>query len=433
MSTYRSFFMTESDMTTDARIEPITGAGSFGAIPASPFPPEEEINATPEEVVQEDEIAETVAEETHETQPVQMPVNENKTLEEKLQQLTTVRGSDSSPKLGTVQHRMTVGRIYDKDVTVRRRISNRAVSKVINEYRHNHAMPTEVEVRGVTLRGKGAYGLWEEGGSDAEMGSVLLATGKNGEKLPPVVVSFTPNMYNGKHALLSVDVGCYLFLGGQRRRDMVLGIYRIDDISIPNTTSDAPFYNCSLVAYYAEGRFVKVQDNPFHENADAVLAAKNRMLEEDADTPAYVCDYVEHFFSSTDYKDWSADKEALASYTEETSVTAVYDKANRILGDAAARINNRERAILIIVFNLQDDGEVYAYFLGGVYNLDTGTSKGNRMLYCRVRITADTNFYYPDKENIPENYLSADVIKSVITKSTSSRAIVFRRMTTAHN
>ena len=486
--------MSEQDivqsMLNITRPNPIPGASSFREPLASPFPEEEVVEppveeatlesvpeSTPEveEKVEEslpdapmlDDVGEVVT--THiEQEPEVTPVTEVPTpnVDEVVaaHEAGHAEAQDTDKVTDTIQildavaakmsavppRHVTAGRIEIGETKLRKRISNRAITTVINNYRRNKCFLDKLAIQGTTLR-KGGAGIWEEGGSDENLGSVLIVTDADGNKIAPIVVSHNKDEFNGKHALLPVKEGDYILLGGRKDVDFFVAAYKVDSI---NSTAEKngetyPQLNCtmdSVTCFDCRAELLREEDGGvkaahldiqvdggrvhtvFFDNQAAYYAAVNRTFEIDADTPAYVKDYVDNFFPSSDYRNWCQDAEALAQYTEEESVDAVYAKADKILGEDALAAGKDERAILIIVFDAQGD-KLYAYFLGGVFNMKTDSSEGKRHMYCRVEIKEGADFYYPDTVKSRDTILTYDVVKDAIARSSSCRAIAFRRMT----
>ena len=84
----------------------------------------------------------------------------------------------------------------------------------------------------------------------------------------------------------------------------------------------------------------------------------------------------------------------------------------------------------MIVFTLANNDEVHAYILAGIYDSTVRSTRGNRLMYCRLALKEDSVFYYPDRDDVPKNRLDIAAIKeALLAQPVHTLAMAFRRVT----
>ena len=313
------------------------------------------------------------------------------------------------------------GPIYVDTIQVKP-IHNRTLSYFLGSFRKTHQIDEELPVQGCLITRTKSTGIWEEGGATADEGSVLVATDPNGRKLTPVIVYHTPNIVNGRRALVPAWTGCYLLLGGHRKGELILVVYKIESIKyIEDSSVTYPRFICRAIAYVAGAEWHVLDEksidfwNPKHP---AVRAALARITEQHATTPCYVAPYREHFFDNNlkmDFVDCLKDQEFFSKIKDYENLDDAYLGAEVWLGDEVAKSSKSEHVLLLTWINDRpQDKAVMVFLLGIVYDVDKHSSKGKRLWYGRVTLREGSQFYYADRspeEAIPFERMRADLIK----------------------
>lgn len=288
-------------------------------------------------------------------------------------------------------------------------ISSRSLATVLNVFFNKHRLDDHIRFAGAYLYNSKATGIWDEGGATTDEGSVVIATDPEGHALVPAQVLYKKDSVNGRHARLPIWPKCYVILGGHRRNESLIAIYRLTKIIPPVEANPRyPFYLLKLVGYKSCDDALVLQDDEkdsfwANERHPALLAAERRIYETYATTPGYVSDYREFSMDNdtiADMNDALADPDFIKCIKEEPDLSTSYAKAAVILGNRISELSPDECAQLI-VYPVCYPECVTVWLLGIVYNRATKTSKGKRLIYDKVVLQEDSaeQFFYPDRES----------------------------------
>ena len=301
----------------------------------------------------------------------------------------------------------------------------------------------DLPIQGEIIHKTGGYGLWEEGGSTGPEARAILATNPDGSAPSPFYVFDKNNVVNGKHALVPIQKGSYIVLGGRKQNSSVILVYRVDaieDTTVPGKEGIIPSYKSRLVAYQsydlsiaeaAKLQCIEAEDSPehkrWHTDHPAVVAMRNRLVQLHANNPAYVVAYMENRFDSTDYNDCLSDADFMARMETEPSLNAAYEKVGDILSNYTSRgVRNGEYPHLVVSLNYFPQHDTIAIFcMAKVYDSSIKSSRGKRLHFSRALLTSGSSFYYPDKTT--ENAVPFDRLKEILTKVGGAMASSFRR------
>ena len=275
--------------------------------------------------------------------------------------------------------------------------------------------------------------VWEEGGADDTKGSVLLVTDPEGNPLTPSFSLTNTNVVNGKHALVPVWPGCYMLMGGQRKSEEILTVYKIS--SVENSIDahlSSPSFTLDLICYSNGGEFTSNVESTFwNMEAPAWKAAMKRMYEKRAFVPAYVNDYKEFILdvaTLNDLNDALSEPNFVNTIEVLPDLKTAYKVVGEQLGKEMLELDKYECAQLI-VYPVYQQESVDVWILGLIYNRDTHSSAGRRIAYKRVVLHEDDpcQFYYPDrteKESVP-----FDTLAKALKRNNGSIINAFRRLT----
>lgn len=330
-----------------------------------------------------------------------------------------------------------VGRVDSQELPYRiQRPRNKAIYKVTSEWRKNGSLPTILVVRGTIITNNRMPGIWDEGGADNNEGSVLLAADPEGNRITPVVVNSGLKTVNGKHALIQVWEGCFIVVGWHRGGKEIIGVYLVDEVmlAIPGQDDPSPRFCCILQGFVSKHKWIKSSAASTKVNIGLghpmVVAAENQLFRQHSVVPGYTGDYIEHYFPVEDYNEWVKDPVLLAkpTFAEDTSIRKVYAAAEKLFAPFTAGPSS-QKALLMIVFMLADNDDVYAYILAGIYDSTIRSTRGNRLLYCRLALNENSVFYYPDRDDVPKNRLNIRSIKeALLAQPVHTLAMAFRRV-----
>lgn len=275
--------------------------------------------------------------------------------------------------------------------------------------------------------------VWEEGGADDTKGSVLLVTDPEGNPLTPSFSLTNTNVVNGKHALVPVWTGCYMLMGGQRKGQEILTVYKITSVenSIDAHLSN-PSFTLDLICYSNGGEFTSNVESTFwNVEASAWKAAMKRMYEKHAFVPVYVNDYKEFILdvaTLNDLNDALSEPNFVNTIEVLPDLKTAYKVVGEQLGKEMLELDKYECAQLI-VYPVYQQESVDVWILGLIYNRDTHSSAGRRIAYKRVVLHEDDacQFYYPDrteKESVP-----FDTLAKALKRNNGSIINAFRRLT----
>ena len=275
--------------------------------------------------------------------------------------------------------------------------------------------------------------VWEEGGADDTKGSVLLVTDPEGNPLTPSFSLTNTNVVNGKHALVPVWSGCYMLMGGQRKGQEILTVYKITSVeSSIDAHLSSPSFTLDLICYSNGGEFTSNVESTFWSvEAPAWKAAMKRMYEKHAFVPAYVNDYKEFILdvaTLNDLNDALSEPNFVNTIEVLPDLKTAYKVVGEQLGKEMLELDKYECAQLI-VYPVYQQESVDVWILGLIYNRDTHSSVGRRIAYKRVVLHEDDvcQFYYPDrteKESVP-----FDTLAKALKRNNGSIINAFRRLT----
>lgn len=333
--------------------------------------------------------------------------------------------------------------------------SCRALANYIENVITKHNAPaTIVSIDGVMAANGRNVCLWEEGGSTADVGGALLITGPDGMPLPPVTVFSKPSIFNGRHALVNVGVGCYVLLGGRSMDDNRIAIYQITSITKAtpsDATNLAPTFTCSLVATYPndEDNVTNLVDSPnavkWSIDSLAVSVMLGRLEEQYATTPCYVLDYRQCKFNASlrdDFNSCLQDAEFMGKVIDFGSLEKAYHYANRVLGGVVEKLSTSSKFktshVLLYVYVVYNDSArtdemITVYLVATLYDTVSKTSNhpGGRLFYGKVHLGPKDQFYYPDQFD-KDKVTFAAAESNLNTYSYNGRSmIVLRRMTSS--
>lgn len=318
-------------------------------------------------------------------------------------------------------------------------IVSRSLATVLNTFfkgvkENKCAVDDHITFAGTYLYKTKATGIWEEGGATSDQGSVVIATDPDGHAMVPVQVIRDKDVVNGRHARLPIWPGCYVILGGYRYGANILLIYKVTKV-LPqiDTQQHYPMMDLALVAYETADEFTVLDGSGFAWTKEhpAVAAARARMYEYHAVTPAYVCDYKEFSLDSTtitDLNDALEDPDFLSRITEVPTLTDAYANAAVRLGSRIPELTRSECAQLV-VYPVAYPDSIVVWVLGLVYDRDTKTSSGKRYLYQKVVIkeSSEDQFFYPDRD-VTET-VDYDTMCKTLNAHGGSMINAFRRVT----
>lgn len=301
-------------------------------------------------------------------------------------------------------------------------------------------------IQGEIINKTGGYGLWEEGGSTGTEARAIFATNTDGSAPVPFYVFDKNSVVNGKHALVPIEVGSYIVLGGRKNNVAVVLVYKVMEINdMPAPGKEGmiiPSYKSQLIAYLSYDTNMTA-DAALHCIAEegskectlwttghpAIRAMQKRLFQLHANSPAYIVEYQENRFDSVDYNDCLNDAEFMGRMTTESSLQEAYDKVGEVLGaKISGGVAPGEHPHLVVSLNYVPKFDTVAVFcIAKVYDMNNRSSRGKRLCFSRALLTAGSSFYYPDKS--AENAVTFDRLKEVLTKVGGAMASSFRRRT----
>lgn len=282
-------------------------------------------------------------------------------------------------------------------------------------------------------------GIWEEGGAANNRGCVLLVTDQYGKPKEAVTAYNNPNVFNGKHAFIPLNMYDHVILGVSDINTKLIGIYHVSQVV--NITKEGGSIVCDRVAT------VKPRDDEYDDIslANSLTDYEQEWLctkDDGTDDAATVLDNVLNIASSTLYdtqvchplyikkyctdfrlndKDyWSAlqDTEYLSKLVQYPDVGSAYAALDETFAELFDTTDlSGKDPLVIVTLNLTKSANgierLIVYISGIVYDKATSSSKGSRIYYGAVLLKPECKFYYPDT---PETLLSYESIVSRIKK-----------------
>lgn len=323
-------------------------------------------------------------------------------------------------------HKRATADELSRSVVVRG-IYNRTLRALLADFNRTYGLDESLLVTGTIIKKTKSCGIWDEGGATVEDGSVLIATDNFGRKIAPVSVMQDTDNVNGKHALVPINVGYYLLMGGHRHGIHILSIYRVVTVTPITPEQQNPKFDCELVAYVQGDKWnqYKEDDTTFSLEHPAVIAAMNRMYEMHALTPGYVNDYREHYLDLGDFNRALQDTE-FQQKAVTLSLDEAYTQVREILGRHVPEMLGTTKHCLETIYLVDYNSYVVVFVLGLIYDYEAKSSEGGRLVYSRTILHDGDKFWYPDT---PETVLTYDQIKTSLVAAKGSLITTLRHMT----
>jgi hypothetical protein len=307
---------------------------------------------------------------------------------------------------------------------------NRTLSFFLTNFFKRKNVSDRLKVSGLLIKNNKSEGVWEEGGATETNGKVLLATNPAGAKLEPVVVPARDE--NGCHALISVWKDCFLIMGGHLRGTSIIAVYHVDNTIHSGPESKYPRFDSSIVATLINGEWKMIQtqyQNIWNPDHPAIVAASKRIFDINAVDPVYITDYRQTRLDVEDFKDCLNDKDFSLRMRTFKSLSETYAYCDCLLGEKVLGTLSNENVVANILLTYYPEAKTVAMFiLGGVYNLDTKSSRGGRCLYTRTLIHPGDSFYYLDQDE--SESISYDTLVKYLEKNRNHNSVLtVRRMT----
>lgn len=389
-------------------------------------------------IVPGEEVYEAIVAATTDTTPV---VEENIASEYTESTVTdNDNSSDTISNFGSFESKPLFkhGRI-DKSNTKYKGIQQESLRSFCNEALLKGDIPEQIVLQCGIIRKNYKLGIWEEGGAANNRGSVLLVTDQYGKPKEAVTAYNNPNVFNGKHAFIPLNMYDHVILGVSDINTKLIGIYHVSQVV--NITKEGGSIVCDRVAT------VKPRDDEYDDislassltdyeqewlctkddgtdDADTVLdnvlnIASSTLYDTHVCHPLYIKDYYTEFrLNDKDYWDVLQDTEylgKLVQYQDVGSAYAALDETFAELFDTTDLSGKDPLAIITLNLTKSANGteRLIVYISGIVYDKATSSSKGSRIYYGAVVLKPECKFYYPDT---PEALLSYESIVSSIKK-----------------
>lgn len=330
------------------------------------------------------------------------------------------------------------GRI-DKSNTKYKGIQQESLRSFCNEALLKGDIPDQIVLQCGIIRKNYKLGIWEEGGAANNRGSVLLVTDQYGKPKEAVTAYNNPNVFNGKHAFIPLNMYDHVILGVSDINTKLIGIYHVSQVV--NITKEGGSIVCDRVATVRprddeyddislassltdyEQEWLCAKDDGTDDAAtvlDNVLnIASSTLYDTHVCHPLYIKDYYTEFrLNDKDYWDVLQDTEylgKLVQYQDVGSAYAALDETFAELFDTTDLSGKDPLAIITLNLTKSANGteRLIVYISGIVYDKATSSSKGSRIYYGAVLLKPECKFYYPDT---PEVLLSYESIVSSIKK-----------------
>ena len=389
-------------------------------------------------IVPGEEVYEAIVAATTDTTPV---VEENIASEYTESTVTdNDNSSDTISNFGSFESKPLFkhGRI-DKSNTKYKGIQQESLRSFCNEALLKGDIPEQIVLQCGIIRKNYKLGIWEEGGAANNRGSVLLVTDQYGKPKEAVTAYNNPNVFNGKHAFIPLNMYDHVILGVSDINTKLIGIYHVSQVV--NITKEGGSIVCDRVATVRprddeyddislassltdyEQEWLCAKDDGTDDAAtvlDNVLnIASSTLYDNHVCHPLYIKDYYTEFrLNDKDYWNVLQDTEylgKLVQYQDVGSAYAALDETFAELFDTTDLSGKDPLAIITLNLTKSANGteRLIVYISGIVYDKATSSSNGSRIYYGAVVLKPECKFYYPDT---PEALLSYESIVSSIKK-----------------
>lgn len=330
------------------------------------------------------------------------------------------------------------GRI-DKSNKKYKGIQQESLRSFCNETLLKGDIPEQIVLQCGIIRKNYKLGIWEEGGSVNNRGSVLLVTDQYGKPKEAVTAYNNPTVFNGKHAFIPLNMYDHVILGVSDINTKFIGIYHVSQVV--NITKEGGSMVCDRVAT------IKTRDDEYDDislassltdyeqewlcakgdgtdDADIVLdnvlnIASNTLYDTQVCHPLYIKDYYTEFrLNDKDYWNVLQDTEYLSKLVQYPDVESAYAALDEMFAELFDTTDLSGKAPLVIItLNLTKSANgterLIVYISGIVYDKAILSSAGSRIYYGAIVLKPECKFYYPDT---PEVLLSRESIISNIKK-----------------
>lgn len=330
------------------------------------------------------------------------------------------------------------GRI-DKSNTKYKGIQQESLRSFCNDALLKGDIPEQIVLQCGIIRKNYKLGIWEEGGATNNRGSVLLVTDQYGKPKEAVTAYNNPNVFNGKHAFIPVNMYDHVILGVSDINTKLVGIYHVSQVV--NITKEGGSIVCDRVAT------VKSRDDEYDDISlansltdyeqewlcnkgdgtndacvvldDVVNIANDTLYDTRVCHPLYIKDYYTEFrLNDKDYWNVLQDTEYLGKLVQYPDVESAYAALDEMFAELFDTTDlSGKDPLAIITLNLTKSANgterLIVYISGIVYDKATSSSAGSRIYYGAVVLKPECKFYYPDT---PESLVSYESIVSNIKK-----------------
>ena len=274
----------------------------------------------------------------------------------------------------------------------------------------NTELDSQVTFDGLVPKSKkGGVAIWEEGGAVHGSGSALIVANSDGSKPQAYRAFHDKDIFNGRHALVPVDVGSYIVVAYATPKQDTVIIYRVKDLTIRGDVADIV---TELIAAAAGDeinfydRATEEEHKLFAPQSPIVNAAYTQATTHHSTAPAYIADYSPAHLDETDYWDAIADSGYRSILKKYNTLADAYQAAGEYLAHAVDNCGKKDDALIITTIDIPDGHEdtVRVFISGVVYtkndrtNAKRGSSEGQRGFYARVILQGDDILYYADKD-----------------------------------
>jgi hypothetical protein len=330
------------------------------------------------------------------------------------------------------------GRI-DKSNKKYKGIQQESLRSFCNEALLKGDIPEQIVLQCGIIRKNYKLGIWEEGGAANNRGSVLLVTDQYGKPKEAVTAYNNPNVFNGKHAFIPLNMYDHVILGVSDINTKLIGIYHVSQVV--NITKEGGSIVCdrvatikprddeyddiSLTSYLTdyEQEWLCAKDDGTDDAAtvlDNVLnIASSTLYDTQVCHPLYIKDYYTEFrLNDKDYWNVLQDTEYLGKLVQYPDIESAYTALDEMFAELFDTTDlSGKDPLAIITLNLTKSANgterLIVYISGIVYDKATSSSVGSRIYYGAVVLKPECKFYYPDT---PETPLSYESIVSSIKK-----------------
>lgn len=389
-------------------------------------------------VVAEEAVAENVTEQTVEEAPAVYVKQPNVAIEdEKLMKGLENAARNTATKKSKCEFDFVDIRV-DGPTKKYKGIMNEGLRNFRTEALANDKIPDQVTLECSVIYTKNCLGVWEEGGSYRNKGSVLLVTDMYGKAKEAVTSYHNPNTCNGHHSLIPVDINDHVVLGIQENNKKLIGVYRISQESVINKNSGSII--CNKVATITakdedHDDIVLIKDlneceqtwlcedkddsGNVSEMLDDVLDVATKILfETDVSHPLYIKQYTLYNMKriEQDYWDVLRDKAYTDSMVRFSTLGEAYASLDEVFDNIFANMNLSGKAPLVVICTTvgTDNKSVNVHISVLLFDKNTKSSVGNRIYYCGVHFSptaAESKFYYPDT---PDKQVSYETVATHI-------------------